>query len=66
MLQESFYRLLPDGTTHCVVEERLHRGSTTWALVAVVPNGASIPINGYSSRELADSTMREVNERLAA
>jgi hypothetical protein len=49
-------RLVPEGTTHFTIEERQHRGNTVYAVVAIVPNGAAVPLNGYSTRELAEST----------
>jgi hypothetical protein len=49
--------LVPEGTTHFTIEERMHRGSTVYAVVAIVPDGASVPLNGYSTRELAESTV---------
>jgi hypothetical protein len=49
-------RLVPEGTTHFTIEERSHRGSTVYAVVAIVPDGAAVPLNGYSTRELAEST----------
>ncbi len=57
-------RLLPDGATHCVVEERLHRGNSVYAVIAIVPNGSAIAINGYSTKALADSTAIILNDHL--
>lgn len=59
-------RFVPSNATHCIVEERNHRGSTVYAVIAVVPNGAAIPLNGYSSQDLAESTAQEINTHLAA
>lgn len=57
-------RLVPDGASKCVVEERQHRGATVYALIAIVPNGASVPLNGYSSKKLADETAEAINASL--
>jgi hypothetical protein len=54
-------RLVPEGTTHFTIEERQHRGSTVYAVVAIVPNGAAVPLNGYSTRELAESTAQNLS-----
>lgn len=64
--QESVMGWVPEGATHAVVEERLHRGSPVYAVVAIVPHGAAIPLNGYSDRSLAEDLAAFVNERLAA
>jgi hypothetical protein len=56
-------RLVPEGTTHFTIEERQHRGSTVYAVVAIVPDGAAIPLNGYSTRELAESTAQNLRAK---
>lgn len=61
-LSQDFYRLVPDGA-HCVVEERLHRGASVYAVVAIVPGGASVPLNGYSTQESAQAVADAVNDR---
>ena len=33
--------LVPAGATHCVVEERLHRGQSVWGVIAIIPHGAA-------------------------
>jgi hypothetical protein len=57
-------RFIPENATHCVVEERMHRGSPVYALIAIVPDGASVPLNGYSTEELANSTATSLNALL--
>jgi hypothetical protein len=59
-------RLVPEGTTHFAIEERQHRGSTVYAVVAIVPHGAAVPLNGYSTRELAESTVQNLRANPAA
>ncbi len=50
---DSFYRSIPDGATHVLIEERPHRGTIVWATIAIVPGGASVPLNGWSDETLA-------------
>ena len=63
-LTSDLIRHIPEDATHALVEERLHRGSSVYAVVAIVPDGASVPLNGYSTRELAESTAAEINTLL--
>lgn len=55
----------PEGTTHVLVEKRPHRGQTCFAVVAVVPDGASVPLNGYYDAFLAHKTKAALNVALA-
>ena len=59
-INSDLLRLIPEGTTHFLVEERLHRGNIAYAVVAVVPNGIALPLNAYSSRDLAESTAKDL------
>lgn len=65
-LNSDFLRLVPDGTTHAIVEERQHRGASVFAVIAIIPNGASVPLNGYSSKELAEETCEALNLALSS
>ena len=57
-------KFCPPGTTHFLVEERTHRGQAVFALLAVVPGGASVPLNGYGTKSLADSTAEKLTAAL--
>lgn len=59
-------RLCPEGATHALAEQRSHRGQLVWAVIAIVPDGASIPLNGYGSQELAESTAQGLTTALRA
>ena len=63
-INQDLVRLLPEGCTHCVVEERSHRGQSVFAVVAIVPNGIALPLNGYSSETLAGEICAELNATL--
>ena len=56
-------KYVPGGAS-LTIEERIHRGAPVYALVANVPGGASVPINGYSTYELAESTARKIADFL--
>ena len=56
-------KYVPAGAS-LTIAERLHRGSPVFAVVANVPEGASVPINGYSSYELAEGAARQIAEFL--
>jgi hypothetical protein len=59
-------RFVPGNASHCAVEERMHRGSAVYAVVAIVPDGAVVALNGYSDKDLAYSTCELLNSALAA
>jgi hypothetical protein len=65
-LNRDFLRLIPEGATHALVEERLHRGEHVYAVVAIVPDGMSLPLNAYATEESANSVAEAVNQHLAA
>ena len=51
---------VPASATHALIEERQHRGQTVYAVLAIVPGGSSVPLNGYSTFELAASVAEDV------
>lgn len=65
-LNSDFMRLVPEGTTHALVEERQSRGQSVWAVVAIIPQGAAVPLNAYSSESMANEVAQALNSSLAA
>ena len=63
-LNSDFFRLVPEGATHCIVEERFHRGQPCWTATAVIPHGAAVPLNVYYSEAMASDVAEAVNEFL--
>lgn len=57
-------RFVPEGA-HVAVEERQHRGQPVYALVAIVPHGGTVVLNGYSTSDLAEGMRARLDAELA-
>ena len=64
MIGAEMMRLVPEGTLHVLVEARYHRGVEVFAVVGVIPDGASVVLNTYSAESVAQDTAEAINEQL--
>lgn len=65
MIGSELRKYVPTGAT-CRVEERTHRGRPVFAVIAIVPGGSCVCLNGYTEQPVAQSMCDALNQTTEA